>query len=67
MDEQMECMCLECGISLYLSRDLIAVDEISTSGRALVKQTFCSECGGVLMVIGRAGDEPRSRVQDDIS
>ena len=64
MTDELECMCTECGISLYFPRDLITVEDFDYSGKALVLAPFCTECGGRLRVIGKAGEEPFYRVQE---
>jgi hypothetical protein len=64
MTDELECMCTECGISLYLPRDLITLDASADIGAAMVRSPFCTECGGKLRVIGKAGDEPFYRVQE---
>ena len=58
VNDQMECMCLECGISHYLHSDILKIDQTEEEGRKIVTYPDCSECGGVLMIIGKAGDEP---------
>ena len=62
MNEEMECMCLECGISLYLNLDGILLESLEGSDLKLLKDTFCVECGGPLVLTGKAGDQPRYRV-----
>ena len=64
MSDELECMCTECGISLYFPRDLITVEGFDDTGKALVRAPFCTECGGTLRVIGKAGAEPFYRVQE---
>jgi DNA-directed RNA polymerase subunit RPC12/RpoP len=63
MSEEMECMCLQCGISLYLDVLSVALEDPGTSETKLLKNVFCSECGGQLMVIGKAADEPHYRLK----
>jgi hypothetical protein len=58
MDFEMECMCLQCGISNYLSFTDITLEESVDVHSKLVKNSSCPECGGSLIVIGKAGDEP---------
>jgi hypothetical protein len=64
MTDELECMCIECGISLYLPRDLITLGDHDEEGNTLVRAPFCTECGGRLRVVGKAGDEPFYRVQE---
>ncbi len=61
MENLMECMCLECGVSIYLDLGQIAVEEAADSKMKLVSNLFCTECGGLLALRGRAGDEPNYR------
>ena len=53
MDDQTECMCLECGISHYLPSDILIIEQTEKEGRKTLTYPNCSECGGVLMIIGR--------------
>jgi hypothetical protein len=62
MENLMECMCLECGISIYLDLGKIAVEEVPDSKMKVLRDTFCPECGGTLSLRGRAGDEPCYRL-----
>jgi hypothetical protein len=64
MTDELECMCTECGISLYLSREIIVLEDYAHSGGVLLRTPFCVECGGHLQLIGKAGDEPIYRLQD---
>jgi hypothetical protein len=63
MIEEMECMCLQCGISLYLDVLSVALEDPGTSQLKLLRNIFCSECGGHLMLIGKAADEPHYRLK----
>ena len=58
MNEMMECMCLDCGISNYLDVQDVSLENIPDLQRQFVKNRPCIECGGALVVIGRAGEEP---------
>jgi len=62
MNEEMECMCLECGISVYLPAGSFTAGDFTGMGMKLVENLFCVECGGVLGVVGKAGDEPSYRL-----
>jgi hypothetical protein len=64
MSDELECMCTECGISLYLPRDLITLEAYADYGTAMVRSPLCTECGGQLRLIGKAGDEPFYQVQE---
>jgi hypothetical protein len=63
MGEEMECMCLQCGISLYLDALSVSLEDSGTSETKLLRNTFCSECGGPLMLIGKAANEPHYRLK----
>jgi hypothetical protein len=63
MAEEMECMCLECGISLYLDASIVALEDSGASETKLLRNIFCSECGGQLMLVGKAADEPHYRLK----
>ncbi|MBW2072532.1 MAG: hypothetical protein JRI89_14925 [Deltaproteobacteria bacterium] len=65
MSELMECMCQECGISHYLPEDTITLEDPANSEVRLLSGIFvCSECGGALALIGKAGDEPSYRLEE---
>lgn len=63
MNGEMECMCIECGISVYLSPEIISSDDFVEGQKRLVDNVFCTRCGGPLMLIGKAGDEAYYRTQ----
>jgi hypothetical protein len=63
MNKQMECMCLNCGVSLYLSAEKIILEEIDDTSTRLLKGAFCTECGGQLILIGEAGAEPHYKLE----
>jgi hypothetical protein len=63
MNEQMECMCLDCGISLYLSGETISLEERDGTSTKLLRDVFCTECSGPLILIGKAGAAPHYRLE----
>ena len=64
MSQEMECMCQECGISVYHPLDIIKLeDPASTEVKMLDNLLICEECGGRLALIGKAGDEPHYRLE----
>jgi hypothetical protein len=64
MDEQMECMCQQCGVSVYIQADLISLeDPANTEVKMLSSLHVCEQCGGQLALVGRAGDEPHYRLE----
>ncbi len=64
MVEQMECMCLECGVSNYLAPDRISLEDPGSTTLKLLRSPFCTECGGPLVLIGKSGDEPYYKLKD---
>jgi hypothetical protein len=58
-------MCLECGISLYLEADGIALGDFAEGDLRVVEKTFCTHCGGQLVQIGKAGDQPLYKIEVD--
>jgi hypothetical protein len=58
MNEKTECMCLYCGIYHHLDADIITSDDLPDSTMKLVRNIFCSECSGELVIIGKENDEP---------
>jgi hypothetical protein len=64
MSQEMECMCQQCGLSVYLPEGDIAMeDPASTDSKLLSNLLVCQNCGGPLALIGKAGDEPHYRLK----
>ena len=64
MAEEMECMCQECGMSVYLPSDLISLQDPANAEVKLLSSVLaCENCGGQLGLIGKAGDEPYYRLK----
>jgi hypothetical protein len=63
MPEQIECMCVHCGISVYLDMDLVSLDDGFNPAVTTLNNLFCTECGGQLTVVGKAGEEPHYRLK----
>ena len=64
MSEQMECMCMECGISSYLTEKDIVIDvSANAQSKFLDNRIVCQNCGGPLRLVGRAEDEPFYRLE----
>lgn len=61
MTEAVEVMCMYCGVSLYL-KDPSALKYKIDGDVKVVQHQFCTQCGGELMLIGNAGDEPNYRL-----
>ena len=64
MSDEVECMCLECGISLYLAGINIPFEHFSGEAKQPLPNIYCTECGGALVVVGKKGDEPQYRLKD---
>jgi hypothetical protein len=58
MSQEWECMCMTCGISVYLDLEGVAFDDTAAGDMQVLKNVFCPECGGHLGLVGRAGDRP---------
>ncbi|MBL7180810.1 MAG: hypothetical protein ABIK98_06910 [Pseudomonadota bacterium] len=64
MNQEMECMCQECGISVYLPKTDIALEDPASSDSKLLDRLLaCQNCGGQLALVGKAGDEPHCRLK----
>ena len=64
MTEQMECMCQQCGVSIYIPADLISLeDPANTEVKMLSSLHVCEQCGGQLALVGKAGEEPHYRLE----
>jgi len=58
MSDEMECMCLQCGISNHIEMASISLEILDGSDVKVIKDIFCAECGGPLIILGKAGDRP---------
>ncbi len=58
MEEKTECMCLNCGIYHHIDTLTIISDDLPDSEIELVRNIFCSECGGELVITGKDNDDP---------
>ena len=64
MSNKVECMCMQCGISIYLSEDSIIMDDSSDPDSKLLDMLLaCEQCGGQLRLMGKSGDEPFYRLK----
>jgi len=64
MGEDMECMCVECGISTYLPLDYIKMEDLAATDSKMIDSLIvCQNCGGQLKLVGKAGDEPEYRLE----
>lgn len=58
----MECMCVECGVSIHMPADHIAMDPSDSDSKLLDSLLVCEQCGGQLRLVGKVGDEPFYRL-----
>jgi len=64
MTQKMECLCMECGVSNYFPADDIALEDPSdVDSKKIDSLLVCEQCGGQLMLVGKAGDEPHYRLE----
>jgi hypothetical protein len=63
MSNEMECMCLECGVSIHMPEDLITMDPSDSASKLLDSLLVCVNCGGQLKLVGKAGDESFYRLK----
>jgi len=63
MNEPLEYMCMECGISHYIDPGAGLEEEVAEDGTRFLRHTVCSVCGGPLALRGRAEEEPSYRVE----
>jgi hypothetical protein len=64
MTKEMECMCMGCGISNCFPEDDIALEDPSAVDSKIIDSLLvCEQCGGQLMLAGKAGDEPFYRLK----
>ena len=62
MTKEMECMCMNCGVSSYFPADYITLEDPSAVDSKIIDSLLvCEQCGGQLMLVGKAGDEPHYR------
>lgn len=65
MSKEVECMCLERGVSLYLDGDIILLGDYVADAPRAIEKTFCTQCDGQLALVGLAGDEPNYRTRSE--
>jgi len=64
MSNEIECMCMQCGISTYLPEDSVIMDDSSDADSKLLDILLvCEQCGGQLRLMGTSGDEPFYRLK----
>lgn len=63
MSNEMECMCMECGMSSYIPADLITMDSSVYDSNLIDSLLVCQSCGGKLKLVGEAGGEPFYRLE----
>jgi hypothetical protein len=64
MSNEIECMCMQCGISTYLPEGSVIMDDSSDADSKLLDILLvCEQCGGQLTIVGKSGDEPFYRLK----
>ncbi len=64
MSNEIECMCMQCGISIHIPEDSVIMDNSSDSDSKLLDiLVVCEHCGGQLRLVGKKGDEPFYRLK----
>lgn len=64
MTQAMECMCMDCGVSNFFPVDDISMEDPSAlDSKKINPLLVCEKCGGQLMLVGKAGDEPFYRLE----
>ena len=64
ISQAMECMCLQCGVSIHLAEaDIVMEDPASVESKLLDALLVCQNCGGQLALVGKTGDEPHYRLK----
>jgi len=57
-------MCMQCGISIYLPKDSVTMEDSSDADSKLLDTLLvCVQCGGQLRLVGKSGDEPFYRLK----
>jgi len=62
MSNEMECMCMACGMSSYIPADLITMDPSVYDSNLIDSLLVCQNCGGKLKLVGKSGGEPFYRL-----
>jgi len=63
MSNEMECMCIACGMSSYIPADLIKMDPSVDDSNLIDSLLVCQNCGGKLRLVGKAGNEYHYRLK----
>jgi hypothetical protein len=64
MSNEIECMCMQCGISICLPEDSVIMEDSSNANSKLLDILLvCDQCGGQLRLVGKSGDEPLYRLK----
>ena len=64
MSQEMECMCQQCGMSVYmLENEIVMEDPAGKESKLLSNLLVCQNCSGQLALVGKAGDEPHYRLK----
>lgn len=64
MSNEIECMCMQCGISIHVPEDSVIMDDSSDANSKLLDiLVVCEQCEGQLRLVGKRGDEPFYRLK----
>jgi len=64
MSNEIECMCMQCGVSICLPEDSVIMEDSSDPNSKLLDILLvCEQCGGQLKIVGKKGDEPFYRLK----
>lgn len=64
MSHEMECMCQQCGMSSHIAKsEIVLEDPADIESKLLNNLLGCQNCGGQLLLVGKAGDEPHYRLK----
>ena len=64
MSQEMECMCQQCGMSSHIAEgDIVLEDPADFELKLLSALLVCQNCGGRLVLMGKAGDDPHYRLK----
>jgi hypothetical protein len=54
---------MNCGVSLYLPMNEVILEDTLTGDYRMIRNYFCTECGGQLAMVGLAGEQPNYRLE----
>jgi len=63
MINEMECICIEYGVSIHITEDLVNMDPSDPGSKLLNSLLDCEQRGGALRLVGKVGDELNYRLK----